>query len=89
MSAANEVNISSIRVKGLSNFDTCLLSSGANATVRHDPHMMTVVMRDGGAHRTLSDWSKFYANHRVTSLIDRSHQKHPFLWTPPNADSRL
>ena len=29
----------------------------------------------GEAHRTVCDWSKFYANHLVTSLIDSCQSK--------------
>ena len=40
-------------------------------------------MGDGEAQITASDWSKNYANHLVTSLIDRSHQK----WSNQNGES--
>ena len=44
---------------------------------------MSVVMGDRDTLRTASDWSKFYANHLVASLNDRSHQK----WTNQNGES--
>ena len=40
-------------------------------------------MGDGDALRTVSDWSKFYANHFVTSLIDSCQSK----WTNQNGES--
>ena len=38
----------------------------------------------GGALRTASDWSKFYANHLVTSLIDSCQSK----WANQKAECR-
>ena len=42
-----------------------------------------VVIGDEEAQMKASDWSKNYANHLVTSLIDRSDQK----WSNQNGES--
>ena len=58
-------------VKGLTNSTTVKCCSTA------------VVKGDEGGQMKASDWSKNYANHLVTSLIDRSDQK----WSNQNGES--
>ena len=45
--------------------------------------MVGVVKGYDGGQMKASDWSKSYANHLVTSLIDRSDQK----WSNQNGES--
>ena len=45
--------------------------------------MVAVVKGYDGGQMKASDWSKNYANHLVTSLIDRSDQK----WSNQNGES--